>query len=133
MPTSASVIGLDQVVRDVAAEIYTTAHARARERMVRLERGARGRWPVGRRQPRAHSRDLFRLVDESDGQTRVKLALVNDAKDGQGTPYTLFIRSRQRGLSGKSAWVQLVRTPLRELTRQLAAETVASPTGGSDV
>ena len=127
---AAKVVGMERAVMAVAADVYATAHARARARMAALERGARGRWPVGRKQRRPHSRDLFRLVDESDGHARVRLPLVNDAKDEQGTPYTFFIKSTQSGLGGGSAWVALVRRPLTDLVRKLVAETVAAPVGG---
>lgn len=122
--------GMDTATRSITSQVYEVAHRRATAGMRKALGFARSRWPVGRNQGRAHSRDLFELRDTSDGRTRINIAIWNDAKDDNGTPYAFFIRSaRVPGAGKRNAWTVLVRRPVLKLTGELARETARDPRG----
>jgi hypothetical protein len=129
---SAKVDGMKRAVEAVAAEVYDEVHAKARAAMGKLTVDARYKWPTNRRPnrpARPHSRDLFRIDDQSNGSTVVKFVLQNDARDSSGTPYAFFIKTNQHGIGGKSPWVALVRRPLTKAIKILARDIVALPVG----
>lgn len=62
-----------------------------------------------------HSRDQFR-TETVILPDAVEVRLANDS------PYLFFVKSDQKGLGGKSAWVTLIRTPARKRAKQLAED-----------
>lgn len=122
--------GMEAATLSITSQVYDTAHRRALAGARKAMGYARSRWPVGRDQGRAHSRDLFELRDTSDGRSRVNIAVWNTAKDDQGTPYAFFIRSvRVPGAGKQNAWTVLVRRPVLQLVKKLATETARDPRG----
>lgn len=85
------------------------------------------KWPIGpnRRKRSGHSRDKFE-VKLVQGDEKIAANVTNDARDEQGKPYVLFIRSRKNGLSQqKSAWNQLVVTPAKtDVSEEIAKQMV---------
>jgi hypothetical protein len=131
MATWPKISGLDAALAKAEQRIYDNAYAIASKRLRGLVFGfAVPRWPVGRDQGRAHSQDLFRIEDKSNGRDRVYLIVENDARGPSGAPYAFYIRSAQvPGAGKKNAWLVLIRRPVLKLLSDLAREIVDDPLG----
>tara|TARA_R100000654_G_scaffold28856_2_gene53453 strand:+ start:46 stop:483 length:438 start_codon:yes stop_codon:yes gene_type:complete len=138
------ITGLDKALSSIERQIYETARFRAVGRVNEVLDAARHQWPVGFRQSatfttktrtykrklKAHSRDLFRIVDKSNGVDRVHLVINNEARDARGTPYAFYIRSAQvPGAGKKNAWQVLIRRPVLKALSVLAKQTARDPLG----
>lgn len=131
MPTYSNISGLDRALANVERQVYEVAHRRATAKVRQVIGYAKSRWPVGDQNPgRAHSRDLFRIEDKSDGRERVHLVIQNDARDSVGNPYAFYIRSVQvPGAGKKNAWLVLVRRPVLKALSDLAQQIARDPLG----
>jgi hypothetical protein len=127
--TSVQVEGIEVAIRAMTAQMYAQTHAIVAAKMRDIYHSAHARWPVDRRTQRrtyAHSRDQLQLADESDGRSRVKVEIRNGAKQAQGIHYVYFIRSYQNNLKGASAWVELVRKPVRVAVKDVSETIVGA-------
>ena len=129
------ITGLDQALSNVEKRIYDKTYDHALAGVARVIAQAQQQWPVGERQFRPHSRDLFRIVNKSNGRDRVHLVIENTARDKRGTPYAFYIRSAQVPGAGasksgmKNAWLVLIRRPTRKMLRDLAEWIASNPFG----
>lgn len=134
MPTP-TIKGLDRALANVEAELYRKTHNRAFADVARVVADARMAWPVGERKFRPHSRNLFKIVDKSNGTDRVHFVIENTARDKRGTPYAFYIRSPQVPGAGatksgmKNAWLVLIRRPTLKTLRTLAEQIAKDPLG----
>lgn len=107
--------GIEQAIRETLSRLAPTLGRRVEAEAERLERGAVGRWPIGRDRGRPHSRDLF------DSGLRI----VSDGIEGfvsNRAPYIIYIKTMKNGLQGKSPYQELLRKPLRAAAKTVAGE-----------
>ncbi|MFT5461080.1 MAG: hypothetical protein ACI9K2_007602 [Myxococcota bacterium] len=124
--------GMSHAVDVLVRRMYAQVHALADSEMRNVYSTAHARWPVSRRTGRRqypHSKGQLKLLDESDGQHRVRIVILCPALQAQGIPYAFYIKSSQNGLGGKSAWVELIRKPTRKVIRAVSEAVVEESRG----
>lgn len=122
------ITGLDKALASIERQVYEAARFRAVEAVNEVLAAAVAAWPVGPpRSIRKHSRDLFRIVDKSNGTDRVHLVINNDARDARGVPYVFYIRSYHGSGWKEYPWHVLIRRPTLKAVRHIAAKTARDP------
>jgi hypothetical protein len=110
----------DREVASAVERVLRAAHGRVVERLERaadrIGVPAEARWPVGKERGKPHSRDLF------ERGLRLPRKGVLEAFVRNGASYAYYVRSMKGGLGGKSAFVELLRKPLRTEARMVADE-----------
>ena len=122
------ITGLDKALSSIERQVYEAARFRAVARVNEVMDAAVAAWPVGpERHRQKHSRDLFRIVDKSNGKDRVHLVINNDARDANGVPYVFYIRSYWGTGWRQYPWQVHIRYPILKIGRHIAEKTARDP------
>lgn len=122
------ITGLDKALSSIERQVYEAARFRAVEQVNDVMAAAVAAWPVGpERHRQKHSRDLFRIVDKSNGKDRVHLVIANDARDYNGVPYVFYIMSYWGTGWRQFPWQVHIRYPMLKIGRHIAESTARDP------
>ena len=140
--SAAEVIGSGDLAEQLRRAVYRlapTVTARIETEAMKLEAHAQERWPVGRDKTEAGKRYTKRdreagkaVRPHSKALFDYGLRVLSDGVEGfvsNRAPYWYKIKTKQGGLGGKSASVELLRKPLKkripEIAKDLADEVKA--------
>ena len=112
--SSIDIDGIQEFVNRVVDQIAPTVRPALQETVETLKADASAKWPVGRERGRKHSKDLFE-TDVRVGRDVITARLSNSAD------YARYIKTKQNGLQGRSAYSKLLRTPARKKGKELGA------------